>query len=284
MKPKKIGLVLGGGGARGLAHIGVIKTLEEAGIEISFIAGTSMGALVGGWYAATKNIKSLENLFLDSKANGFSQIIKILKRKDNFPLKDQLVTQTLKDFLKETIIKNCKIPFRAIATDVKNGDEIVLKEGSLVEAIRASITLPIIFNPVSLDNKLLMDGSFSNPLPADVVKDMGAEYIIAVDVSSKWIDYPEKQIGWWRVFSLISNVLTAAEYQLAKAHQKSADIILRPTVLNFDWFAFDRVSEIIRAGSRETKLNLKQIFVGSGYPEPAKTPFEKFLDFLFFQE
>ena len=101
--------------------------------------------------------------------------------------------------------------FRAIATDIKNGDEIVLKEGSLSEAVRASINLPIVFNPVSLGDKLLIDGSFSNPLPADVVKEMGAEFIIAVDVSSKWIDFPFKQTGWWQVFSLISNVLSAAE-------------------------------------------------------------------------
>ena len=284
MIPKKIGLALGGGGARGLAHIGVIKALVENGIDIGFIAGSSMGALVGGWYAATKDINSLENIFLDGKKTEILKISKILKKKSDNQLKNDLVDQILKDNFKDTKIEQCQIPFRAIATDIKNGDEIVLKEGSLSEAVRASINLPIVFNPVSLGDKLLIDGSFSNPLPADVVKEMGAEFIIAVDVSSKWIDFPFKQTGWWQVFSLISNVLSAAEYQLAKPHIENADLILRPTVLNFGWFDFGMAPEIIRAGAKETKLNLKLIFDKTGYPEPAKTPFEKLLDFLSGQE
>ncbi|MEK7624421.1 MAG: patatin-like phospholipase family protein, partial [Patescibacteria group bacterium] len=264
--------------------IGVIKTLIENGIDIGFIAGSSMGALVGGWYAATKDINSLENIFLDGKKNEILKISKILRQKNDNQLKNDLVDQILKDNFKDIKIEQCQIPFRAIATDIKNGDEIILKEGSLLGAVRASINLPIVFNPVSLGDKLLIDGSFSNPLPADVVKEMGADFIIAVDVSSKWIDFPLKQTGWWQVFSLVSNVLSAAEYQLAKPHIENADLILRPTVLNFGWFDFKMAFEIIRAGTKETRLNLKQIFNRAGYPEPSKTPFEKFMNFIFSQE
>ncbi len=286
MIPKKVGLALGGGIARGLAHIGVIKTLEEAGIEISFIAGTSMGALVGGWYAATKDIKSLENLFLNSKENGISEITKILKKwdGDSLQLKNQLITKILKDNLKDIAIEKCKIPFRAVATDVKNGDEVVLKEGSLIEAIKSSIAIPIVFNPVSLNSRLLMDGTFCNPVPADAVKDMGAEFVIAIDVSTKWLDFSERQFGLTSVPYLVLNVYSAVEYQLAKIHLKSADFILKPLVLNFGWFDFNRASEIIRAGVKETKANLKEIFARTGYAEPPRTPFEKFLDFIFSQE
>lgn len=286
MVPKKIGLALGGGIARGLANIGVIKTLEEAGIDISFIAGASMGALVGGWYAATKDINSLENLFLNSKENGISKITKILKKwdGDSLQLKDQLIAEILRENLKEMTIEKCKIPFQVIATDVKTGDEAAINEGSLIEAIKASIAMPILLNPVSLNNRLLMDGTFSNPVPADVVKGMGAEFVIAVDVSSKWLDVSERQFGWKTIPFLVSNVFSAVECQLAKTHLKSADIVLKPLVLNFGWFDFGQASGIIRAGAKETKLNLKQIFTRTGYPEPVKTLFEKFLDFLFSRE
>jgi len=281
---KKIGLALGGGGARGLAHIGVIKMLVENGIDIDFIAGTSMGALVGGWYAATKDIYALENIFLDSQKTNLLKISKIFKKNHNAQFKDNFVNKLLSDNFKDINIEKCQIPFRAIATDVANGDEYVIKEGSLLEAIRASINLPIVFNPVSLNKKLLIDGSFSNPLPADIAREMGADFVIAVDVSSKWLDFPLKQTNWWQIVPLIFSALSAAEYQLAKFHVKNADLILRPTVLNFGLLDFSRVSEIIRAGFKETKLNLKEIFAKTGYPEPARTPFEKFLDFLFYQE
>ncbi|MDP3053001.1 MAG: patatin-like phospholipase family protein [bacterium] len=284
MKPKKVGLALGGGGARGLAHIGVIKSLEQAGIEISFIAGTSMGALVGGWYAATKDINSLENIFLDK--DKIDRIAKILKKSDggSLQVKDHIFTDFLGDALKTKNIEDCKIPFRAITTDIKNGDEVVIKKGNLLEAIRASAALPIVFHPVSFDGRLLMDGGFSNPVPADIAKKMGADFVIAVDITSKWLDVSERQFSWVWLPSLVSNVLDAAAYQLAKSHMESADVVLQPLVLNFGYFDFKQPGEIIRAGVRETKLNLKKIFGSSGYSEPTKTPFEKFIDFLFYQE
>ena len=136
--------------------------------------------------------------FRRQKKNEILKISKILRQKNDNQLKNDLVDQILKDNFKDIKIEQCQIPFRAIATDIKNGDEIILKEGSLLGAVRASINLPIVFNPVSLGDKLLIDGSFSNPLPADVVKEMGADFIIAVDVSSKWIDFPLKQTGWWQ--------------------------------------------------------------------------------------
>src|SRR3989338_4358069 len=140
MMPKKIGLALGGGGARGLAHIGVIKALEQAGVEISFIVGTSMGALVGGWYAATKNIASLENIFLNAGKDDLLKFKKIIKKKDGESLraKGHIFTDFLGDALNAKNIEDCGIPFRAIATDIKNGDEVLMGNGSLLEAIRAS--------------------------------------------------------------------------------------------------------------------------------------------------
>ncbi|MFA5084644.1 MAG: patatin-like phospholipase family protein, partial [Candidatus Paceibacterota bacterium] len=234
----------------------------------------------------TKDIAALENIFLGAGKDEIGKFTKMLKKRDGVSLqnKDHIFTDFLGDALERKNIKDCGIPFRAIATDIKNGDQVVMKEGNLLEAIRASAALPIVFNPVSFDNRLLMDGGFSNPVPADIVKKMGAEFVIGVDISSKWLDMSGNPFSLTRLPALVSNVLDAAAYQLAKSSLENADVVLKPLVLNFGWFDFRQPGEIIRAGMRETKLNLKKILSGCGYPEPARTPFEKFVDFLFYQE
>lgn len=279
--PKKIGLALGGGGAKGLAHIGVIKALEDAGIKIDFIAGTSMGALVGGWYAATCDINSLEELFLKLKKRDIVPVSKILRKRDGALFRDKFIVELLEERLGNLNIEDCKIPFRVVATDVKNGDEVIIQSGNLVEAIKASTALPIIFNPASLDGRLLMDGGFSNPVPADVVRDMGAECVIAVDVSSKWHNLSEESLSPFHFYTTIGHALSIIEYQLARHILEQADIILRPAVLSFSWLAFEHASEIIREGKFELNRNLRQIRAKAGYPELPQTFFEKFLDFLF---
>src|SRR3989338_5077613 len=133
---KKIGLALGGGGAKGLAHIGIIK--------------------------------------------------EIVNRKDGALFKGESIADKLREELKNIKIEDLQIPFAALATNTKNGDEVRLQNGDWVDAIRASTALPIVFAPVAINGHLLIDGGLANPVPADVVKDMGAEYIIAVDVSSRW--------------------------------------------------------------------------------------------------
>ncbi|MBI3638610.1 patatin-like phospholipase family protein [Candidatus Wolfebacteria bacterium] len=183
-KKLKVGLALGGGGAKGLAHIGVIKALEAAGIKIDFISGTSMGSLIGGFYAATGDVRVLEELFLKLKKGDIFPMSKLLRKRDGNLFRDKSIIELLEADIKGVKIKDCKIPFAAVATDVKNGEDVIIKKGSLTDAIRASSALPVVFAPVSMGGKLLMDGGFSNPVPADVCRDMGAEIVIAVDVSS----------------------------------------------------------------------------------------------------
>ena len=200
---KKIGLALGGGGAKGLAHIGIIKALENAGIKIDYIAGTSMGALVGGWYAATGDINALEDFIVHIKRSDIFPIKEIVNRKDGALFKGESIADKLREELKNIKIEDLQIPFAALATNTKNGDEVRLKNGDLVDAIRASTALPIVFAPVAINGHLLIDGGLANPVPADVVKDMGAEYIIAVDVSSRWFAVPEYDLALVAQFNLI---------------------------------------------------------------------------------
>ena len=182
-KKKKVGLVLGSGGAKGLSHIGVIKFLEEMDIKIDFITGSSIGALLGGAYAGGLSIKEIENIALETDLTSTAKLFS-----PGFG-KSGLVTGTkVQEFLTSKLgnknIEYLKIPFTAVATDIITGQEIHFNKGNLVEAIRASISIPIVFQPVILNNIVLVDGGLVNPVPINVAREMGADYIIAVNILS----------------------------------------------------------------------------------------------------
>ena len=276
---KKIGLALGGGGAKGLAHIGVIKVLEKYAIPIDFIAGTSMGAMVGGWYAAHGNVESLEKIFKEVDHKEVLPVRKVIKNHKGILFSDKMVIQDLEDGFYGRKIEELSIPFCAVSTDVETGAQVILKEGNLSEAVSASIALPIMFKPARIDGKLLMDGGFVNPVPADIVRAMGADFVIAVDVSSKWLDVTEEQIGIRNIYSIVSKVFSAMEYQIAQRILKDADIIIRPAVLGFDWREFHKAEEIISNGIDETEYSIDDILQNTGYRgKRQKTLFEKIFD------
>jgi NTE family protein len=281
--PKKVGLALGGGAAKGLAHIGVIRALEDAGIEISYIAGTSMGALVGGIYAATKDIRFLENFFLGIQKKDVYPATRMIRKKNGEIFKNDLL-DLLEEKIKDVSIEECKIPFTAIATAVENGDEVILNKGDLRNAIQASTALPLIFPPATIEGRLLMDGGFVNPVPADVVRDMGAEYVIAVDVSSRWYNLEEESLNPIKLYSVMPRALAIIEYQLARRVLSGADIVLNPPVIGYRWFQFADAKDIIRAGEREAKNKLQGIFEGSSHTPKEKTPAQRFFDFLFYSD
>jgi len=178
---KKVGLVLGSGSAKGLSHIGVIKLLEEMDIKIDYIAGSSIGAMIGGAYAAGVSINEIEDIAL--KTDLASSVKYFLPTISKSGLISGLkVKEFLKDVVGDINIEDLKIPFAATATDILTGQEIDFKNGNLVEAIRASISVPIIFQPVIHNDQILVDGGLANPLPINVACEMGADFIIAVNV------------------------------------------------------------------------------------------------------
>jgi NTE family protein len=182
-KKKKVGLVLGCGGAKGLSHIGVIKFLEEMDVKIDFITGSSIGALIGGAYASGLSIKEIEDIALETDLTSTAKLFS-----PGFG-KSGLVTGTkVQEFLSSKFsnknIEDLKIPFTAVATDIITGQEIHFSKGDLVEAIRASISIPIVFQPVIWNNIVLVDGGLVNPVPINVARKMGADYIIAVNILS----------------------------------------------------------------------------------------------------
>lgn len=279
---KKIGLALGGGGAKGLVHIGVIKALEKEKIPIDFIAGTSMGALVGAWYAATKNIVFLENIFLKIGEKDLTSEDEIRQKQDGNIFKKDSIAKLLRHELGGKKIEHCAIPFAAVATDVADGKEVVLEKGDLVDAVSASIALPVVFQPVKIGDSLLMDGGFCNPVPADIVKEMGADFIIAVDVSSRWINFSEEAfkqpVDIERTLRLS---FSAIEYEVAQHVLKQADMVLRPPVMDHTWLEFSQAKRLIEMGEKAVKENLAELREKTGHEPPAlKTITEKVKELL----
>jgi len=183
----KLGLALSSGGARGAAHVGVLKVLERAGIEIAAIAGTSIGAGVGGLYAAGVPLREIEHLWLET------DIVKVIKNYlPTFPRSGwssgSEFRRSLQQLIGDIRIEDLRIPYAAVATDIETGEEVVLRSGPLVEAIRASTSIPGLFTPVYLEGRYLVDGGLVNPLPTDVVRAMGVDLVIAVDV----VPYPQE--------------------------------------------------------------------------------------------
>ena len=186
-KEKKIGLALGSGAARGWAHIGVLRYLNEAGIKVDYIAGTSIGALVGASYSLGK-MNALEQFALHLD---WRQILSFLDV--TFPVSGLIEGKRISEFVREhheetVTLEKMPIPFCAVATDLNSGTEVCLDAGDLLEAIRASISIPGIFTPVKSEGRFLVDGGLVNPVPVSVVRQMGADFVIAVDLSH---DFPK---------------------------------------------------------------------------------------------
>ena len=169
---KKIGLVLSGGGAKGAAEIGALKVIEKQGIHIDYIAGTSIGAIVGSMYAAGYTVEELEQFILTLNPDDAKSSPAIKKILGNF-LQNKGVT-TFADL---------KIPFRCVAADTKTLSEVVFKDGNLLDAVMASAAIPVMYDNVHIGDQILVDGGIYNNLPVDVAINMGAEYIIAIDLS-----------------------------------------------------------------------------------------------------
>jgi len=267
-KRKQIGLALGGGAARGCAHIGVIRALEEAGYEITAVAGTSIGAFVGGVYAGG-GLDKLEEEF-----RGMSRG-KILSLWDfRLPvsglIEGKKIEKYLEQFLSVKSIGKLPMPFAAVAANLKTGDEVVLDKGKIIPAVRASISLPAIFTPVEIGRKHLVDGGLVNPLPVNVLRDMGLKNVVAVDLNYH-LDDPSfvqpsllKQATQWMrsgdplMFDVIyrSVMMIQRELTIQRLKTEPAELVIRPKVGTFKAFDFHRAAELIEEGYRSAKLAL----------------------------
>lgn len=263
----KVGLALGSGAARGIAHIGVIKALEEAQVPINYIAGTSMGALVGACYAADANISLLEEVAL---AYNMKKLSGLLDPKFSIFRAGLLGGKKVERFLRTIIgdidIEKCLIPYSAVACELKTGRDIALATGPLIKAVRASISIPGVFVPVSHNGLYLVDGGTVNPVPADVVRSMGANFIIAVNVLNDPKKRPrlgltgdKKSDKMPSIFNTIMQSLYIMEYGIVRANLLKADILIEPDVSAIEPYEFYRGSYAIEAGYKAASAVMPEI-------------------------
>ena len=178
---RKIGLALGSGSARGWAHIGVIKALNEAGIRLDYVAGTSAGAVVGAVYASGR-IDSLKDVVLQLDWKKITFLLDVVFPKCGL-IDGNKIAEFIRCNVEEKNIEDLHLPFCAVSTDLATGNEVVINDGDIIEAVRASISIPGIFTPVKRNSAILVDGGLVNPVPVSVVREMGADFVIAVNLN-----------------------------------------------------------------------------------------------------
>jgi len=271
---KRLGLVLGGGGARGLAHIGVLKVLEKAGISVDLVAGTSMGAVLGAFYLAGVTAERME-----TEALRRSKLTEITKLIDIFPTPAPrlLKGQRISDLLNATLGVNFKFadlrgPLAVVVVDMNTGREVVIKEGNVVEALRGTISVPGVFAALGAGEMRMVDGGVLNNVPVDVAREMGAECVIAVDVlpdfsvnvpgeppvvpQLKPSLAPRVYTDLWHVQLVMVSALTDFRLKLSPP-----DVLIRPELpADMDLFiGFHRPKVAIEAGERAAEAALPQI-------------------------
>ncbi|NMC51753.1 patatin family protein [Candidatus Kuenenbacteria bacterium] len=257
---KKIGLALGSGGARGLAHIGVIKVLEQNNIPIDFIAGTSMGAIIGGVYASHKNIKLIEDSFL---ATDWKRYIKLTSDLSIFS-GGLVAGEKIKNFIQSELecakeFSDLKIPFAAVATNMENGEPVTFRTGSLADAIRASLSFPGVLSPAEINGQFFIDGGAVNPVPVEAVKKMGADIIIAVNLEERGGSYLHPDKGSKKLSNNLYSAVRIMQRKLANYCCVGASIVISPAVDKYNWIQFMEAKDIISAGEKSTVQALEKI-------------------------
>ncbi|MFC2040055.1 patatin-like phospholipase family protein [Chloroflexota bacterium] len=252
---KKIGLALGGGAARGLAHIGVLSVLEEAGIPIYAVAGTSAGALVGALYANGKSPAEIKQAALNIGIKGMAGLVDL-----SLPKSGLIKGQKIMKFLSSTMggdlpISELKKPFACTATDIETGDPVLIREGSMLEAVRASISIPAIFSLARYQGHYMADGGLSIPIPVDLARSLGADFVIGVNV----LPDADKRANHVRagrkhrekepnIFHVLMQAMFITSYSVVQASLDGADFIIQPDTASFGGADIGHIYAIIKQG------------------------------------
>ncbi|MDT0553978.1 patatin-like phospholipase family protein [Urechidicola vernalis] len=294
----KVGLVLSGGGAKGFAHVGVIKVLEEAGIRVDFVGGTSMGAIIGSLYASgysSKDIDSIirsvdfEKIMLDEiprRAKPFYEkqsgenhvlVLPIKKKKIELPKaisKGQNVLNLLTELLDhvDTVsdFNKLPIPFVCIATDIETGEPVVIRDGFLPTAVQASGAFPTLLEPVERDGRLLIDGGVVNNFPVNEVKKMGADVIIGVSLSNNF----DKKEDLNSILKIINQIVNFQVYSNYEDQVKSTDVHLNPDMRGYDVTSFDKYDTIFNLGEAIARTRMQDLLEIAEAQKEKRPPFE----------
>jgi len=265
-RKKKIGLALSSGAARGLAHVGVLQVLQEEGITIDIIAGTSAGAVMGAVYASGQDTSRMIEHALDADWKKMAPLIDPSFPKTGF-IKGKKITRLLSGFLGGDIeFSALRIPFACVATDINTGEEIVIDKGPVLDALRASISIPGIFTVVKREGRHRVDGGLTTPVPVNVVRRMGADFVIAVNVNPD-VSVRMSKSGRERVkadkapniFQVMIQSVYITTYSLAQGNLKAADVIIEPDLSNIGAGDFHKAAELIKHGQEAARKAIPEI-------------------------
>jgi NTE family protein len=246
-----VGLALGGGFARGLAHLGVIQVLEQNHIPIACIAGTSVGSILGAAYASGA---PLARIIATCRTLRFRDIarwrVSRLGLASNHRLGD-----LIERVFDSRQFEDLRIPMAVVATDLNSGEPVVLTHGSLVDAIRASCAFPGLFEPVEIGTRCLADGGLVAPVPTRAARQLGAEFVLGVSVGIQ----DGHRGAPANIFQVVTRAVSAAQKHQLEVWERHADLVLRPDVQSIAWDEFDRADEAIAAGAAVARLALPRI-------------------------
>ena len=299
-KNLKVGLALSSGSARGEAHVGVVKAIIDNGIPVDMIAGASAGAIVGAYFASRGNVDGLEEAIYEASPKQLRDMIsfELALRFKGF-IGEEKSLKWLKELIGGLYFSDLKIPLAVIATDMNSGEAVMITKGSVLEAVRASIAMPVLFTPTKSQGRYLVDGGFSNPLPVDVVKGMGATFTIASNVVwtpevaraelmregsggasnivlsevlekardelIKGISKTSKAVlaeedrEFPNMFNVLISSIYTMEYTLVRSKMRQADITISPNIQNLNMLDFFRGKEIIAKGYETASRRLSML-------------------------
>lgn len=246
-----VGLALGGGFARGLAHIGVLKVLEENHIPIHAIAGSSVGSIIGSVYASGASLDEMAEQAASVHFHDFARwTISRLALASNARMEG-----FLRHGLKKTRFEELRIPMAVVATDVSNGEQVVFRSGDLVEPIRASCAYPGLFLPVKIDGRTLIDGGFSCSVPVGPLAEMGATHIIAVHL----VCHPFPSPLPTNLFQMVGQCFAILHSRTPDDWRDAAQCVIEPPVAGYAWDAFESAPKLIAAGEQASRAMLPKI-------------------------
>ena len=278
----RVGLILSGGGAKGIAHVGALKVIEELGIPIDYIGGTSMGSIVGGLYALGYTSVQLENFVREADWTNLltdrvlRQHVSIYEKSERkrywlqFPIKDRkielplgilsgqnvsnLFTELASSAYAQPDFSKFTIPFLCVATDIETGAEVVLEQGNLVKAMRASMAIPSVFTPELIDGKRLYDGGLVNNFPANLVRDKGIDILIGVDVSSQ-----DRTREITNIYQVMEQVVFMSSLPLNEANKKLCRVLIIPEINEYSASSFNAADSLILRGERAARRKYDEL-------------------------
>ena len=272
-KIPSVGLALGGGFARGIVHIGILKVLEEENIPVHCIAGTSVGALIGAAYCSGNDPAELEQI---ASRVRFKDLARWTLSRYGFATNLRMIS-FLNKILKVQTFEDLRIPLAVTATDFGTGEGVVFRSGPLADAVRASCAYPGVFLPVTVNGRMLVDGMLAHSLPSQQVREMGGEKVIAVNLKTTW----SGKDGPRHIFDVIGQCFAIAQRMNCNQSKECADLVIEPDVTGYRYDDFEHSADLVRIGEAAARAVLpeirkwlepavaKPVHAAAGIPNPA---------------